>query len=40
MPDRTLALLVAFTALVAAVGFIAYALTGADLCLWCRVLSH
>ena len=35
MQDSTLALSIALLSLVATLIFIGYALTGADLCLWC-----
>jgi len=40
MRDVDGSLYVALAALVGTLAFVLYALSGADLCLWCRALGH
>lgn len=40
MRDSTIALYVAGAALAAILLFVGYALSGADLCVWCRALGR
>lgn len=40
MPSSSLARVLALTTLAAAALFVAYAVSGADLCLWCRALGR
>ena len=35
MPNSNIALIFALVTVAVAIGFVAYALTGADLCVWC-----